>query len=123
MAQKINLEIAETQFSGGEKLLTDEMQQLGLEENTHHMRIEFDNQQTSKYCLCKIFTITLSTLYLWVFFPFFAPCIWYGIKKWAESRLAAVTDKQLVLKQGYYSCCCMCWNEKVSIYFIFCQLV
>merc|ERR1719356_1594989 len=47
----------------------------------------------------------------WPFYILFYPCIAYGMRKWAESRIAAVTDSQLVLKQGYFGCCCCCWNE------------
>ena len=36
------------------------------------------------------------------------------MRKWAESRVAAVTDSQLVLKQGYYGMCCCCWNESTK---------
>merc|ERR1712187_802867 len=32
----------------------------------------------------------------------------------SESRVAAVTDKQLVLKQGSYGCCCCLWNQSTK---------
>ena len=48
-SQKITLQVAETQFGSGEKLLENEMYELGLEENTPHTRIEFDNGKTRNY--------------------------------------------------------------------------
>eukprot|EP01084_Bolivina_argentea_P198506 339896_1 len=115
MSQKINLQVGQsTTFGGGEKLIPDDLRELGLDEHADHMRIEFDNEKTSKYCLCKGFIWSLTTVYLFPFYILMIPCIMYNIKKWTQSRLAAVTDKQLVLKQGYYGCCCCCWNEKTK---------
>jgi len=90
------------------------MGELGLAEDIDHMKITFDNEQTVKYSLCAGFIISLSTLFMWPFFIMFYPCIKYGLRKWATSRLAVVTDSQLVLKQGYNGCCCVFWNESTK---------
>ena len=120
MAQKVGLAISngikkngET-FEGGEKLLKNDLQELGLEENADHMKIDFDNEKTVKYSLCAGCILTLCTIMFWPFYVLFFGCISYNVRKWAESRLAAVTDRQLVLKQGYYGCCCCCWNESTK---------
>merc|ERR1712228_726923 len=87
---------------------------LGLDENTNHMRITFDDEKSVSYSLCGGFIMSLFTV---VFFPFYlilCPCIKYNFKQWAASRVAVVTDKMLVLKQGYYGCCCCCWNESTK---------
>ena len=50
----------------------------------------------------------------WPFWITFSCCIYYGYKKWAQSRIAAVTDTQLIKSEGYYSLCCICWNSKIK---------
>eukprot|EP00486_Rosalina_sp_Unknown_P000806 CAMPEP_0201564970 /NCGR_PEP_ID=MMETSP0190_2-20130828/3735_1 /ASSEMBLY_ACC=CAM_ASM_000263 /TAXON_ID=37353 /ORGANISM="Rosalina sp." /LENGTH=246 /DNA_ID=CAMNT_0047981867 /DNA_START=43 /DNA_END=783 /DNA_ORIENTATION=+ len=117
MAQKITLAASGNHpqtFEGGEKLLTNDLHDLGLDENADHMKITFDNDKAVSYSLCAGFIISLCTMMFWPFYILFYPCIAYGVKKWAYSRVAAVTDRQLVLKQGYYGCCCCCWNESTK---------
>merc|ERR1719330_783503 len=109
MAQKVQLKVST--FEEGEKLIATDLEDLGLDANTDHMKIVFDNPKTVSYSMCSALIISLCTV---VFFPFTVLlycCIRYNANKWAESRVAAVTDKQLVLKQGYYTCCCCCWNS------------
>eukprot|EP01084_Bolivina_argentea_P092744 166834_1 len=119
MDQKVKLQISGGKasiqtFEGGEKLLTNDLTELGLEDNIDHMKITFDNDKTVSYTLCSGFIISVVSMVLWPFFILFYPCIRYNASKWASSRLAAVTDKQLVLKQGYYGCCCCCWNQSTK---------
>ena len=115
MAQKLPLQVEEyNTFADGEKLMVEDLQELGLEEDTHHMKIEFDNDKTAKYCFCRVFLIMLSTIYGLPVFLLTFPCIWYNTKVWAKSRLAAVTNNKLVMKEGYYGCCCCCYNEKTK---------
>merc|ERR1712087_222924 len=109
MAQKVSLKVAT--FENGEKLIANDLVDLGLDGDVDHMKITFDNQKTLGYALCGGWIFSAVTV---VFFPFwlvFFGCFRYCIKTWAESRTAAVTERQLVLKQGYYGCCCCCWNE------------
>ena len=127
MSQKLPLNIEQEQKQGnvttgktnfgdmvGEKLLNNDLIELGLEADEPHLKIVFDNEKTAKYSLCKFFLVSLSTVYLWPFYLICCCCIKYGIDRWANSRIAAVTDDKLVLKQGYYSCFCCCWNEKTK---------
>eukprot|EP00486_Rosalina_sp_Unknown_P001288 CAMPEP_0201566824 /NCGR_PEP_ID=MMETSP0190_2-20130828/6912_1 /ASSEMBLY_ACC=CAM_ASM_000263 /TAXON_ID=37353 /ORGANISM="Rosalina sp." /LENGTH=263 /DNA_ID=CAMNT_0047986063 /DNA_START=18 /DNA_END=809 /DNA_ORIENTATION=- len=114
MAQKLPLQVEYDTFADGEKLLVGDLQELGLEEDTNHMKIEFDNDKSAKYCFCRVFLIMLSTVYGLPVFLLTFPCIWYNTKVWAKSRLAAVTDNKLVMKEGYYGCCCCCYNEKTK---------
>merc|ERR1712087_137468 len=112
MAQKVSLKVAT--FENGEKLIANDLVDLGLDGDVDHMKITFDNQKTLGYALCGGWIFSAVTV---VFFPFWLilyPCIAYGMRKWAESRIAAVTDSQLVLKQGYFGCCCCCWNESTK---------
>lgn len=117
MAEKViltsSINHAQT-FEGGEKLLANDLQELGLDENSDHMKITFDNEKSISYSMCAGFIVSLSSMVLWPFFILFYPCISYGVRKWAYSRIAAVTDRQLVLKQGYYGCCCLFWNESTK---------
>eukprot|EP01084_Bolivina_argentea_P257150 433176_1 len=115
MSQKLDLEIQQnyTTFKGGEKLITDDLRELGLDDHADHMKIEFDNEKTVKYGLCFLCLCSLATC-IWPFFVLCFPCIRYNCKKSAESRLAAVTERQLVLKQGCYGGCCCCWNERTK---------
>jgi len=109
MAQKISLKVAT--FESGEKLIANDLVDLGLDGDVDHMKITFDNEKTLGYALCGGWFFSAVTV---VFFPFwliFFGCFRYCIKTWAESRTAAVTERQLVLKQGYFGCCCCCWNE------------
>ena len=94
----------------GERFQDNDLETWGIEIGTPHLRIVFDNGKTTSYGFCQTFIISLvSCLFpFWLLFPC---CIYYGVKTAAESRKAAVTDKIVVLRSGYYSCCCMCWNE------------
>ena len=116
MSQKLPLSINQydTFGEGEQKLAAEDLRELGLEEDVHHMKIEFDNDKSAKYCFCKAFIIFLSTVYGIPVFLLTFPCIWYNAKVWANSRKAAVTDNKLVLKEGYYGCCCCCYNEKTK---------
>eukprot|EP01084_Bolivina_argentea_P291541 501074_1 len=116
MSQKLPLQVEaqyET-FAEGEKLLVTDLEELGLEQDTNHMKIEFDNERSAKYCFCKVFITCATTVYGIPIFLLTFPFIWYNTKVWANSRLSAVTDNKLVLKEGYYGCCCCCWNEKTK---------
>mmetsp|Transcript_44446 Transcript_44446/g.71188 ORF Transcript_44446/g.71188 Transcript_44446/m.71188 type:complete len:244 (+) Transcript_44446:29-760(+) len=118
MAQKLKLEVAgnaET-FERGEKLLGNDLQELGLEENTDHMKITFDEDRTVRYSMCMCCIVSLASCMWPITTMLFTPCLWYSLKKWAQSRIAAVTDKQLVLKQGSFGCGCWacCWNESTK---------
>eukprot|EP01083_Nonionella_stella_P027745 76430_1 len=107
--QQMTLEIQQ-----GEKLLPNDLVVLGLEEDANHMRIDFDNDKSAKYFFCKAFIIMASQIYLLPVFLLLAPCFWYNSKVRARSRVSAVTDTKLVLKQGFYGCCCVCYNESTK---------
>jgi len=115
--QKIALEVREDQYGSGfegQQFNADEMRTLGLEEGTNHVKIEFDNENSAKYCFCKAFFMFSVTLYGIPVFLLTFPCVWYNVNKWAESRMAAVTDHVLVLKEGWYAFYCCCWNERIK---------
>merc|ERR1719361_555487 len=109
MAQKVPLAVST--FAEGEKLIDTELENLGLDVDTEHMKIVFDNEKTVSYGMCSALVISLCTIVLWPFTIIFYFCIKHNCNKWAASRVAAVTGKQLVLQQGYYTCCCCCWNQ------------
>merc|ERR1719361_198519 len=109
MAQKVPLSVST--FNEGEKLIDTELENLGLDVDTEHMKIVFDNDKTVSYGMCAILVTSLATFVLWPFVLILYPCIQFNCRKSAESRVAAVTGKQLVLQQGYYTCCCCCWNQ------------
>eukprot|EP01084_Bolivina_argentea_P259918 438778_1 len=109
---KLQIETGE-RFKGGEKLLKTDLAELGLDEEISHMKITFDNDKTYKYTICAGWVVSLSTCF-WPIYLIFLPGVMYGTRKWLNSGKATVTDKQLILKQGYYGCCCCCWNESTK---------
>ena len=171
-SQKIALSVADGQsqavtVSERQQFNEEEMKMLGLEPDTNHLKIEFDNENSAKlrlrlsamptsfttllhirilnfirYWCCSQFgfwTLLTSCLALPVYLftvccfdylsPFIPPtnpyyiyrgsrvqfpCIWYWTKTWVNSRMAAVTDNVLVLKEGWYSFFCWCWNERTK---------
>lgn len=98
----------------GEHFIDDELKELGLQAHTNHIKVEFDNERSIRYGICKSFLTSLATIYFWIVWPFFYCCIAYAVRTSMESRKAAVTDKQIVYKWGYYGCFCCCWNEKIK---------
>mmetsp|Transcript_57941 Transcript_57941/g.96095 ORF Transcript_57941/g.96095 Transcript_57941/m.96095 type:complete len:243 (+) Transcript_57941:53-781(+) len=115
MAQKLALSVdTKDAFEGGEKLLAHDLHELGLDEDVEHMNISFDNDKTVHYWMTSTFLLSLASIFYLPFYILFWPCMLWGARRWAESRKAVVTDRQLVLKQGRYSCCCMCWNESTK---------
>merc|ERR1719150_1044758 len=114
MAQKVSLKIKKSTFEGGEKLMSDDLLDLGLESGTDHMKITFDNDKTVKYCLCCGCICSAMTVVFWPIYTLLFCCIRHCTITSAYSRKAAVTDRQLVLKQGYYTFCCCCWNESTK---------
>jgi len=101
-------------FHGGERLEDAELDELGLDQNVEAMKIEFDNDRTASYCFCKSFLSFLSTVWGLPVFLLCFPCIYYNATVFAKSRLAAVTDTKLVLKWGYYGCCCVFYNVQTK---------
>merc|ERR1719330_2356 len=115
MAQQISLNVnnGET-FKGGEKLLANDLSILGLDESIDHMKITFENDKSVSYSLCVGFIVSLASTIFWPFFLIGFPCIRWGTRKWAESRISAVTDSQLVIHQGAFGMGCCCWNESTK---------
>eukprot|EP01084_Bolivina_argentea_P035584 65990_1 len=108
--QQIALQIAggDGEANHGPKLTTEDLIELGLDEDATHVALEFDHAATVSYALC----LTYASVH--VLAPLFClcyPCLRYAVSTSAESRKGAVTERQLVLKQGAYGCCCCCWNE------------
>eukprot|EP01084_Bolivina_argentea_P243197 407749_1 len=134
MAQKVALQVSLI----GERLPEDDLEELGLEHDTNHMKIEFNHTKSARY---RFYHLSISfciwSTFMWVclgvslisiswivtvsvigggliLIPCILPGYWYNANAWAHSRLAAVTDSKLVEKQGSYACCCCCWNEKTK---------
>eukprot|EP00485_Elphidium_margaritaceum_P000728 CAMPEP_0202686892 /NCGR_PEP_ID=MMETSP1385-20130828/2654_1 /ASSEMBLY_ACC=CAM_ASM_000861 /TAXON_ID=933848 /ORGANISM="Elphidium margaritaceum" /LENGTH=257 /DNA_ID=CAMNT_0049341567 /DNA_START=29 /DNA_END=799 /DNA_ORIENTATION=+ len=92
----------------GPKLNSHELEELGLDEDTIHVKLEFDHTSTIKYLCCQ----TLAALNIFAVLGLFClPCCWFAMKSSAESRKAAVTNSQIVVKSGAYGCFCCCWGE------------
>merc|ERR1719150_1878105 len=100
MAQKVSLKIKKSTFEGGEKLMSDDLLDLGLESGTDHMKITFDNDKTVKYCLCCGCICSAMTVVFWPIYTLLFCCIRHCIITSANSRKAAVTDRQLEVQQG-----------------------
>ena len=97
----------------GKHLSAAELQELGLDTRVNHLKIEFDNDKSVSYMGMAIFLVSLYSFW----FPFFIillPCFHYCFKTHIESRIAVVTETQLVYKYGWYGCFCCCWNEKTK---------
>ena len=99
-----------TLFDGSAQADDAELELLGIDPGTTHLKIEFDNENTVKHQMCLQFLTSCAGWYCYVY-PFICCCIWYGAKEAANSRKAVVTDKVMVARAGFYSCCCCCWNE------------
>lgn len=64
--QKIALSVNDDQygsFSEGSQLSPEQMSILGIDEGTNHLKIEFDNENSAKYCLCRAFAYFSMTVY------------------------------------------------------------
>eukprot|EP01083_Nonionella_stella_P193724 715144_1 len=112
--QKIALAVSDSGRGGeikGPRFNVDDLIELGLEDDATHIKLEFDHDKTIYYLCCLTYA---SMNVLSIIFIFFFPCFRYAISTSAHSRKAAVTERQLVLKQGMYGCCCCCWNEKTK---------
>ena len=97
----------------GSRFNDKELDTLGIDEGTPHLKIDFDNNKAISYMCLSQCLLSIVACY----FPIFliCPCcIYKGIKEALNSRRAAVTDKVIVLRQGYYTCCCICWNESTK---------
>mmetsp|Transcript_2903 Transcript_2903/g.3538 ORF Transcript_2903/g.3538 Transcript_2903/m.3538 type:complete len:254 (-) Transcript_2903:185-946(-) len=99
-----------TLFDGSAQADDAELELLGIDAGTTHLKIEFDNENTVKHQMCLQFLTSCAGWYCYIY-PFICCCIWYGAKEAANSRKAVVTDKVMVARAGFYSCCCCCWNE------------
>ena len=97
------------QLGAGERFTENELQLLGLSADEPYTRMEFDNSATVSYWLCQSFCVACGGCW-WPLWIFFCPCLYCAIQGQAESRLGAVTGKQIVYKQMVYSCCCCCEN-------------
>jgi len=96
--------------STGEHYEDEELKELGLDAHTKHVKLQFDNPSTIKY---QMWALLLKSLLSVSFFPIyllFFPCIYYGVKTSMNFRQGAVTEKQVVSKNGVYGCCCCFWN-------------
>ena len=97
MAQKLNLKIKKSTFEGGEKLMSDDLLDLGLDSEADHMKITFvqyfinslstctlkcfilnvqDNDKTVKYCLCCGCICSAVTVFFWPIYALFF--FWYA---------------------------------------------
>lgn len=65
MAQKVSYKVAT--FESGEKLIANDLVELGLDGDVDHMKITFDNDKTLSYSLCGGWLFSAVTV---VFFPF-----------------------------------------------------
>eukprot|EP01083_Nonionella_stella_P038591 104961_1 len=113
--QKIALAVSSGDGRAGEiigpKFNINDLVELGLDEDAMHVKLEFDHGKTVSYLCCLTY---LGSTFFSVILLLFCPCIYYGIYSSTHSRKAAVTERQLVLKQGAYGCFCCCWGEKTK---------
>ena len=92
MAQKVSLTIKDGHYDtlkDGERLLSEDLKELGLEEDVNHMRIEFDNEKSAKYCF------------------------WYAIHKCTEVELSHLKQQSIC----YYAVDGL-WTSSVFVYFL-----
>eukprot|EP00483_Globobulimina_turgida_P001761 UN01763 len=109
--QKIALQLSSKNGEIGPKLNADDLVELGLDEDAMHVKLEFNHNKTISHHLCLTYlSMHVISVIMWLCYP----CLRYAISTAARSRKAAVTERQLVLKQGAYGCCCCCWNEKTK---------